>query len=56
MLGPWLSLKRHKPSSVRFEESDRKRMRVDFLVTNGGQRLEENCRVKDSHFERDTFI
>jgi hypothetical protein len=56
MLGPWLSLKRHTPSSVRFEESDRKRMQVDLLVTNSRQRLEENCRVKDSHFRRDTSI
>jgi hypothetical protein len=38
------------------EESDRKRMQVDFLVTKSRQRLEENCRVKDSHFRPDTSI
>ena len=38
------------------DESNRKRMQVDFLVTNSGQRLDENCRAKDSHFRRDMSL
>src|SRR3954462_5403936 len=38
------------------EQSNRKRMQVDFLVTNSRQRLDESFRVKDKHFRRDMSI
>jgi hypothetical protein len=56
MLGPWLSLKRRMPCSIKLAIADGARKDDDCVATDGRKMLEKGCRVDDHHCGRYLYV